>query len=130
MRTAVAITLGFFVFISGLIIGAINPITSHKTDNDLVLSEKVKKTFAVPELTVFQVIERSIALVKSGNFLNEQIYLLLHDKEDLYYDGEKIKITKDKIIKQVGTFRYETRAGFAKTVPAIRIESTKNAKNR
>ena len=115
MRIVVTIILGF------IIIGAL-------TDNDLVLSEKVEKTLSVTELTVFQVIERSIALVKSGNFLNEQIYLLLHDKEDLYYDGQEIKIAKDEIIRQVGTYQYETRDGFFTTIPAIRIESKNNAK--
>ena len=128
MRTAVAIILGFVVFTPELIIGAPSSVTSYETDNNLVLSEKVEKTFAVPELTVFQVVGRDSALVESGKFPNKQIYLLLHDEEDLYYDGEKIKITKDKIVKQVGIFQYKTGLNFVKTVPAIRIESTKNAK--
>ena len=128
MRIVVTIILGFIVFISGLIIGAFNPITPHETDNDLVLSEKVEKTLSVTELTVLQVVGRDGSLVESGKFPNNQMFLLLHGEEDLYYDGQKIKVTKDKIIKQVGTFRYETRGGFVKTVPAIRIESTKNAK--
>lgn len=125
MRTAVAIILGFVVFTPELIIGAPSSVTSYETDGPLILSEKVRKTLPVRELKVFQVIERSIALVKSGEFPNEQIYLLLHDKEDLYYDGQEIKIAKDEIIKQVGTYQYETRGGFVKTVPAIWIESKK-----
>ena len=115
MRIVVTIILGF------IIIGAL-------TDNDLVLSEKVEKTLSVTELTVFQVVRRDGSLVKSGKFPNTQNFLLLHDEEDLYYDGQKIKVTKDKIIKQVGTFQYITRAGFVATVPAIRIESKNNAK--
>ena len=44
------------------------------------------------------------------------------NKEDkFYYDEQIIDVPSDKVVKQVGIYRYETRMGVEKTVPLIMI---------
>lgn len=36
-----------------------------------------------------------------------------------YYDDQRIRVPKGKILKQIGTFRYESRQEDVKTVPIV-----------
>ncbi|MBR1735032.1 MAG: hypothetical protein IJ730_06275 [Alphaproteobacteria bacterium] len=110
------------IFIAGIIVGA--AIFAYEANDQLILSEKNEKTLLISEMKVFQVIGKDEALV----FSNDQIYLLLHNDTDLYYDNQKIQVSKGTKVKQIGIYRYENKEGFIKTVPAIRIESINNNK--
>ena len=72
---------------------------------------------------VLQVIEDHAALVygKGDGYYLDTIYLLVNREGKFYYDDEIIDVPSDKVVKQVGIFRYETRKGVDKTVPLIMI---------
>ena len=111
------------IFIAGIILGITLVELSYYGKNDqLILSEENEKILSIYEMNVFQVIGEGGALVKSGKFPNEQIYLLLHNEADLYYDNQKIQVSKGMKVKQVGIYRYKNKEDFILTVPAIRIE--------
>ena len=47
--------------------------------------------------------------------------LFLCDEGKSYYDDQVIKVPEGKCAKQIGTFKYSTKAGFDKTVPIVSI---------
>ena len=47
--------------------------------------------------------------------------LLLCKDGKSYYDDQVIKVSEGKCAKQIGTFKYSTKAGFDKTVPIVSI---------
>lgn len=89
------------------------------------------------EIHVFQVIAPNAALAEvkyytaekqiSGNIyrnydINNNVVVLLINYEDkTYYDDQKIDVSKN-CLRQIGTYQYETKSKFGKTVPVIVIE--------
>jgi hypothetical protein len=89
------------------------------------------------ELEVFQVLEPNAALATLRYYSDEKLYsgrtyrdydisndvvvLLLNHDNKTYYDDQKIDISK-KCARQVGTYKYNTKSDFEKTVPAVVIE--------
>ena len=49
------------------------------------------------------------------------VVLFLAGNETSYYDDQKIYVSSDMRIMQVGTFRYMTREEMVKTVPVVAI---------
>ena len=49
------------------------------------------------------------------------LVLLVNDNEEYYYDDQLIKVPKGKCMRQVGIYRYETKAEDMKTVPIVKI---------
>ncbi|MBD5067827.1 MAG: hypothetical protein HDT51_00460 [Alistipes sp.] len=49
------------------------------------------------------------------------LVLFVNDEGKRYYDEEIIKIPNGKRVRQVGIYKYESKAGAAKTVPVVRI---------
>ena len=45
----------------------------------------------------------------------------IRDSGEYYYDDQIIKTTKTKCFKQVGIYKYNTRAGIEKTVPIVKL---------
>ncbi len=88
----------------------------------LFSKKKEGEVLAKGELRIFQVLKPNTALVKSGTFPNEILMLLIGDDDDLYYDNQKINISKEKAAKQVGIYQYNTKNGELKTIPAIKIK--------
>ena len=64
---------------------------------------------------VFQVLEDHAALVKGKgdgySVYTGAIYLIVNRTGKFYYDEEIIDAPSDKVVKQVGIYRYETRRG-------------------
>ena len=52
---------------------------------------------------------------------NEHRVYLAKNKGEVYYDNQKIKVPDGKCITYVGSYTYETRSGFDKTVPKVKI---------
>ena len=48
------------------------------------------------------------------------IVLFLSNGENTYYDDEVITVPKGKVVRQVGSYQYETRMGY-KTVPIVQV---------
>ena len=73
---------------------------------------------------VFQVLAKDAALVHGKSEYDMYmgtVYLLVNQDKDYYYDDEIVKVSKDKVVRQVGIYRYITREQTVKTVPVIMI---------
>lgn len=76
---------------------------------------------------VFQVLPNGTALAQTSEKLKveynfqygEPIVLLLPSDNISYYDNQVIKLPANKVTKQIGTYRYETKNEFVKTVPIV-----------
>ncbi len=89
------------------------------------------------EIDIFQVIAPNAALATIKYYSDEKLYggktyrnydigndvvvLLINYDEKTYYDDQKIDIS-NKCARQIGTYQYETKSKFGKTVPAVVIE--------
>ena len=79
-----------------------------------------------PSFKVFQALGNDAALANGKSDGNTSLYLgltvLLYNEEGVpYYDDQIIKRPKGKCFRQVGIYRYPTRAGIDKTVPIVMI---------
>ena len=46
---------------------------------------------------------------------------MIPDKKQQFYDNQKIVLKNDQCAQRVGTYRYSTKMGIEKTVPAVKI---------
>lgn len=76
---------------------------------------------------VFQVLDSGDALANEVKIewdmsvpTGVTVLLLCKDGKS-YYDDQVIKVSEGKCAKQIGTFKYSTKAGFDKTVPIVSI---------
>lgn len=74
------------------------------------------------EIEVFQVLKPNMALVRTGDYRNGIIVLLINYDGKTYYDEQKVEVPANKCARQVGTYQYQTNNGMLKTVPAVIIE--------
>lgn len=89
------------------------------------------------EIDIFQVIAPNAALATIKYYSDEKLYggkiyrnydigndvvvLLINYDGKTYYDDQKIDIS-NKCARQIGTYQYETKSKFGKTVPVVVIE--------
>lgn len=76
------------------------------------------------KIEVFQVVGpgQALAYFSSGEF-DRIIVLATNNSNESYFDEQKINVSADKCVRQVGTYRYTTKIDqFEKTVPVILIE--------
>ena len=52
---------------------------------------------------------------------NEHWVYLAKKKGEVYYDNQKIQVPENKCITYVGSYTYETKGGFNKTVPKVKM---------
>lgn len=119
--TGVALTFGF-AYLKSESDGIVN-------DNGITLFDQVGEKFNASAFKVIQVIDDNHALAQEmrwESFLEEYmpddlVVLITNDSGEYYYDDQMIKSTKTKCFKQVGIYKYETRAGIEKTVPILKL---------
>ena len=51
----------------------------------------------------------------------DQAVLLLPLKAGCYYDGQVVPIPEDKVMRQIGIYRYQNKEGLMKTVPVVKF---------
>ena len=76
------------------------------------------------EFEVFQVVAENAALVSGGTIDGgyfETVFAIMNSEGHYYYDNEKIKVPKNKVVRQVGIYQYPTKNENIKTVPIIKI---------
>lgn len=73
-------------------------------------------------LEVFQVLADNIALAHMGYYTDRIVVLLVGNTDDYFYDDQKLKAPYGKKIKQIGIYKYESKGGMFKTVPAVAIK--------
>ena len=134
------------VFVLGMIVGALltvivfyrlgnsyseggSSISAPYGDSGISLFPEPGDEMALKSFKVFQVLPNGPALAYSSNKANVQysfeysdpIVFLLPDNSSSYYDDQIIKVPVGKKARQVGTYRYETKNEFVKTVPIVQI---------
>ena len=98
-------------------------------DNGMTFFENPGEKFSINAFEVIQVIDDNHALAieaKWESFLEDYItgeltVLITNDSGEYYYDDQIVKTTKNKCFKQVGIYRYNSRAGIEKTVPIVKL---------
>lgn len=118
--TGVVLTL-VTLFIIGKAIGA----SQGATDDGITMFEQPGDIIHAKKFEVLQVIPNG-ALAHSEetkygvSSFTGPIVLFLSDGENTYYDDEVIKVPKGKVVRQIGSYQYETRLGY-KTVPIVQV---------
>jgi len=74
------------------------------------------------EIEIFQVLKPNMALAETGKFPDRIMVLLINYDGKSYYDNQKIGIPTNQCAKQIGTYKYTTKMGIDKTVPAVVIK--------
>lgn len=119
----------FLLFFGGFICGIIMTfltifiIGSTSTSNNGVnIFDKPGECLAKGSVEIFQVIEPTAALATTkGDYgYNGILVLLVNDENKVYYDEQIVKATK--CFRQIGTYQYETKGEFLKTVPVVIAE--------
>lgn len=99
-------------------------------DSGISLFSEPGEVMTLKSFKLFQVLSNGTALAESTEKANVQypaldygdpIVLLLPEDGMAYYDDQVIKVPAGKKARQVGTYRYETKNEFVKTVPIVRI---------
>lgn len=103
--------------------------TSNEQKNKLYMEglmlfpEWKKEDIDIKEpIKVFKCLYQNVALVKAGQDSNAASVLILGEKEDYFYDDQKIAIPSGKQIKQIGVYKYENKDGSFKTIPVVSIK--------
>lgn len=74
------------------------------------------------DLEIFQTLKPNMALAQFGKFPDETLVLLINYEGKSYYDKQKIQIPSKMCARQIGTYQYQTKMEFQKTVPVVVIE--------
>lgn len=120
------------IFIAGVVTGAMLMIfialtasNENNTDNGITLFETEGDVVSRNSFEVFQVLDSGNALAhefKHGISVATGITVLfLNDGNKSYYDDQVIKVPSGKCVKQIGVFKYRTRADLERTVPIVDI---------
>ena len=100
-------------------------VETLKSDENLpglVLFPKKGECITKNNLEIFQTIKPNMALAQVGKFPNETLVLLVNYDGNSYFDKQKILIPAKKCARQIGTYPYQTKMEFNKTVPVVVIE--------
>lgn len=72
------------------------------------------------QFEVFQVVESGCALANADGLFGTTVFII-PDEKQRFYDDQKINLKNDQCAQRVGTYKYSTKRGIEKTVPAVRI---------
>jgi hypothetical protein len=125
MKTFLTFIGGFIVGVLATIIFAFLASQSNQPNDDLIgltLFPEKGECITKSEIEIFQVVKPNIALAETGKYPDQIMILLINYDNKSYYDDQKIKIPANKCARQIGTYKYETKMGINKTVPAVIIE--------
>lgn len=116
--TGIVLTFVFF-FILGL-------ATNGSRVDGVDYFEEVGQVMSVQEYKVMQVLPNGNALAKERSdeeydWYSGAVVLLVAGEDVHYYDEQVVKKPVGKRFRQVGTYRYKTKQGFVKTVPAVTL---------
>lgn len=101
--------------------------TTLLKDPGLTLFSKPGEIMPLKSFKVFQVLDKGWALAESSEreaknaWFDKPIVLLKPIKQKPYYDYMVISLSPKQTSRQIGTYRYETKNEFIKTVPVIEI---------
>lgn len=132
----------FLIFIIGMFSGAVLTIAfvffvgavaaSDSPEEDMTFFDQPKECLSYNDFEVMQTIGDNYALAYEQEMTNyttieneyvntELLVLITNDNGETYYDNQLIKMPKGKCAKQVGLYKYNSKGGYGKTVPIVKI---------
>lgn len=126
-------------FVAGLVTGvilvfafgyyvAMSDRNNSSSDNVVQMFDTPKQEIKADEFKIFQVLQDGSALASYDEVRSKEGYvdfgtvvLFPASDEVSYYDDQIISLPQGKCFKQIGTYRYTTKDGTEKTVPAIDV---------
>ena len=99
-------------------------------DSGITLFSEPGDIMSLKSFKIFQVLPNGTALAHSTDKANvrypnleygDPVVFFLPEDGVTYYDDLIVKVSSGKVVRQVGTYRYETKNEFVKTVPIVRI---------
>lgn len=105
--------------------------SQNEVDPDLTLFDNPKDVIPIKQFEVMQVIPNGSALATADFDYNDMsnaneslnytgtIVMFLARNGESYYDQQKIKVPKGKVLRQIGVYHYITRNEMEKTVPVV-----------
>ena len=102
------------------------PETNPNSIPGLVLFEEPGDVMDSPSFEIFQVLKSNVALARGmekgySSIHTGLVVLLIGDENTYFYDDQIIKVNKKQAAHHVGTYQYETKSEFQKTVPVVKI---------
>ena len=101
--------------------GAPESVETSSLGDDIKLFDEPGDIVKENSLKVFQVLSDHTALVRNINSYVGTVYLITNKENKYYYDAQEIDIPQNKVIRQIGIYRYPTQNDVIKTVPIIMI---------
>ncbi len=86
----------------------------------LEMFEEPGEDMEYTQFEVFQVLDSGCALANADDTFDATVFIIPDDKQQ-FYDNQKIVLKNDQCAQRVGTYRYSTKKGIEKTVPAVKI---------
>ena len=86
----------------------------------LEMFEEPGENMDYSQFEVFQVLESGGALANADDAFDATVFII-PDKKQQFYDNQKIVLKNEQCAQQVGIYRYSTKMGIERTVPAIKI---------
>lgn len=122
------------IFVAGVAAGVVLMIfisvlitNGNSSNNGMTLFEKEGECISENSFEVFQVLDSGNALANesdpSFSLPTGLTVLLLCEDGKSYYDDQIIRIPSGKCAKQIGIYKYPTKAGTEKTVPIVSIRN-------
>lgn len=122
------------IFSAGVVTGVVLMILialmaskGNAADDGITIFETEGDCVSCNSFEVFQVLDSGDALAtefEHGMSVATGITVLfLNDGNKSYYDDQVIKVPSGKCAKQIGVFKYGTRAGLERTVPVVEIRN-------
>lgn len=129
MKKWLVFLLGFisgivFTFVTALVIGG-----SSNTDSDITLFEQPGECLSVNRFEVLQAVGDNYALAYEQEYdsyiedyrSTDLLVLVTNDNGEYYYDEQVIDIPDGKCMRQIGIYKYQSKAEVWKTVPVVKI---------
>lgn len=120
------------IFSAGVVAGVVLMILialvaskGNVSDDGITIFETEGNCVSSNSFEIFQVLDSGDALAREFehgmSVATGVTVLFLNDGNKSYYDDQVIKVPSGKCAKQIGVFKYSTRAGLERTVPIVEI---------
>ena len=86
----------------------------------LEMFEEPRENMDYSQFEVFQVLESGCALANADNTFDAIVFIIPNEKQQ-FYDNQKIILKNEQCAQRIGTYRYSTKMGIERTVPAVKI---------
>ncbi len=96
--------------------------------NGMIFFKEAGESLSTNRFEVSRVVDDHCALAyelvydaEFGYMSSSLLALVTNDDGEYYYDGQILKVSKGKCMRQVGVYRYKTKADEWKTVPIVKL---------